>query len=127
VRVFVTKRFARFARKERIGDATLCDAVSRAEQGLVDADLGGGLFKQRVARPGQGKSGGYRVILAFRAVERTVFMYGFAKNEVDNIDDDDLAKLKKAAGQALKWDDEKVATMLADGAWIEVHCDAEEV
>ena len=67
MRVFKTKGFARFARRERISDANLGEAVRRAERGLVDADLGGGVIKQRVARPGQGKSGGYRVLVAYRA------------------------------------------------------------
>jgi hypothetical protein len=59
-------------------------------RGLVDADLGGGVIKQRIARPGQGRSGGFRVLLAYRAEERTVFLYGFAKSERDNVDDDEL-------------------------------------
>ena len=63
MRVFKNAWFVRFARKERISDAALCDAVARAEKGLIDADLGGGLLKQRVARSGGGKSGGYRALL----------------------------------------------------------------
>ena len=60
--VFKTRWFARFARQERIADSSLREAIERAERGLIDADLGGGLIKQRVARPGRGRSGGYRVI-----------------------------------------------------------------
>ena len=85
VRIFKTKLFARFARRERIKDGDLCEAVERAERGLVDADLGGGVIKQRVAREGQGRSGGYRALLAFRSREITVFVYGFAKNDRDNM------------------------------------------
>ena len=62
-RIFKTRWFERFARKEKIRNAVLLDAVARAEKGQLDADLGGGVIKQRVARPGQGKSGGYRTII----------------------------------------------------------------
>jgi hypothetical protein len=87
----------RFARREKITDAALCDAVARASQGLIDADLGGGLMKQRVARPGAGRSGGYRTLVFFRAETRAVFAFGFAKNDMDNIGAADEANLKKAA------------------------------
>jgi hypothetical protein len=80
LRVFTTKVFARFARKERLDDRQLCEAIARAERGLVDADLGGNLIKQRVARSGRGRSGGYRTVVAFRASQRSVFLYGFAKS-----------------------------------------------
>ena len=91
MRLFKTKSFIRFARRERISDASLREAVQRAERGLVDAELGGGLIKQRVARPGQGRSGGYRVLLAYRVNTLSVFLHDFAKNERDNIDGDELA------------------------------------
>jgi len=67
LRIFKTKSFVRFARRERISDASLCEAIRRAERGLIDADLGGGVIKQRVARAGQGRSGGFRVLIAYRA------------------------------------------------------------
>lgn len=66
MRVFKNEWFDKFALREKITDAVLCDAVARADSGLIDADLGGGLLKQRVARPGAGKSGGYRTLLYFR-------------------------------------------------------------
>jgi hypothetical protein len=86
LRIFKIRSFHRFARKEGIGDPDLCHAVDQAEDGLVDAGLGGGLIKQRLARKGGGKRGGYRVLFAFRLGERAVFLHGFAKNEKDNID-----------------------------------------
>jgi hypothetical protein len=99
MQVFKTKWFARFARSEGIRDESLLDAIGRAERGLVDADLGGGLIKQRVARLGQGRSGGYRVIVAYRVSDLAVFLYGFAKSERANIDSNQLATaLKIAAG-----------------------------
>ena len=81
MRVFKNSWFRKFATKERISDGALCDAVSRAETGLIDADLGGGLFKQRVPRPGAGRSGGYRTILICRSGVRAVFVFGFAKSD----------------------------------------------
>lgn len=97
MRVYKNSWFVRFARKERIADASLCEAVERAERGLVDADLGGGLIKQRVARSGSGRSGGYRTFVIYRAGLRAVFVFGFAKSGRDNIDEDDEADLKNAA------------------------------
>ena len=97
VSIFKTKLFARIARKERISDRSLAEAIERAERGLVDADLGGGLIKQRVAREGQGRSGGYRMLVAYRVQGRAVFLYGFAKNEKDNIGPDELASLQEIA------------------------------
>ncbi len=90
VGVFKTKWFARFARRERITDERLREAIDRAERGLVEADLGGGLIKQRVARERQGRSGGYRMLVAYRARGRAVFLYGFAKNEQENVGSDEL-------------------------------------
>ena len=75
----------RFARRERIADAASRDAIKRAGRGLIDADLGG-VIKQRIARSGQGRSGGYRTIIFYRRGERAVFAYGFAKSDRENID-----------------------------------------
>jgi len=83
--VYRMKTFRRFQRKEGIGDDELREEIRRAERGLVDAELGGGIIKQRVARRGQGRSAGYRVIIAYRPGARAVFLYGFAKNEKDNL------------------------------------------
>jgi hypothetical protein len=81
LRVFVTRWFARFARKERISEKRLREAIARAEWGSIDADLGSNLIKQRVARSGGGRSGDYRTLIAFHAPRRSVFLYGFAKKE----------------------------------------------
>jgi hypothetical protein len=126
LRVFKTRGFARFARSERISDASLSEAVRRAERGLVDADLGGGVIKQRVARPGQGRSGGYRVLIAYRAKARAVFLFGFAKSAQANIDDDELATLREIASGWFKADDAALARALAQGAIEEVNYEEEE-
>jgi hypothetical protein len=88
----------RFARKERITDAALIEAITRAEKGLINGDLSSGLIKQRIARPGQGRSGGFRSIIVYRSGDLAVFLYGFAKSERENIDDDELKTLKEIAG-----------------------------
>ena len=88
-----------FTRREGISDDALRDAVARAERGLIDADLGGGVIKQRVPRPGQGRSGGFRTLIAFKAAERSVFLFGFAKNDQDNIDARELTAPAEGGGR----------------------------
>jgi hypothetical protein len=102
LRIFKTKVFARFARGQRIRDGDLHEAVERADRGSIDADLGGGVIKQRLARKGQGRSGGFRLLLAFRGEDRAVFIHGFAKSERDNIDDKELRTLREIAAGLLK-------------------------
>lgn len=114
MRVFKRKPFARFQRRERIDDAALAKAVRNIGEGLIDADLGGGLVKQRVARKGQGKSGGFRTIIAFRASARAVFLYGFAKSDRDNIDDDELEDLRKQGRAWLGLSEDKIEAAIAD-------------
>ena len=120
MRVFKIRWFARFARNERIDDDSLSEAIARASRGLVDADLGGGLIKQRVARQGRGRSGGYRMIIAFRLKKRAVFLYGFAKNERDNIEPDELEELRLVARAWLEATTERIEAALKDGALLEV-------
>lgn len=126
MRVFKLKAFARFMQRERITDAMLRKAVAGAEQGLVNANLGGGLVKLRVARPGQGKSGGYRVLLAYRKSERSVFLYGFAKNERDNIDEAELRLWRARARSFLELSEDALEARIADDDVMEVYGDAEE-
>jgi hypothetical protein len=126
VRVFVTRVFARFARKERLDNRRLCEAIARAELGAVDADLGGHLIKQRIARPGGGRSGGTRTVIAYRAAQRSVFLYGFAKSERDNIDDRELADLKNLAGHYLSYSDAQIAVALIHSELTEIECDDQD-
>jgi hypothetical protein len=127
VRVFKTKPFIRFARKARMPDASLRDAIDRASRGLVDADLGGGVLKQRIARAGAGKSGGFRTIILFRAGERAFFVHGFAKNEQDNIRDDELAAFRMLAAVMLAYDDAAIARAMANGTLLELEDDGETI
>ena len=121
--VFKSKEFAKFARKERISDEALCESIKRAERGLIDADLGSGLIKQRVARPGQGRSGGYRTIMAFRSHERSVFLYAFAKSGKANLSDDELAVYRRLSRILLSASAAEIETMLVEREVIEVVCD----
>ncbi|HEX7858502.1 type II toxin-antitoxin system RelE/ParE family toxin [Xanthomonas perforans] len=120
MRIFKTKWVSRFVRRERINDASLKEAIERAERGIIDADLGGGLIKQRVARPGQGRSGGFRMIVAYRTENRAFFLYGFAKNERENIDDDELQTLRDIAADLLTQGDHVLDEAVRDGKLQEV-------
>lgn len=120
MRVYKTKIFRRFQRKEDMTDAALIDAVSRAQSGLIDADLGQGLIKQRIAREGSGRRSGYRTVIAYRAGERAVFIYGFAKNERDNISVADLHDLASAGAVLLGLDIDAIETLIIDGELWEV-------
>jgi hypothetical protein len=126
MQTYKLKWFARFARREQIVDASLKEAIARAELGLIDADLGGGLIKQRVARQGKGRSGGYRVIVADRSRKRAVFLLGFAKNEQDNIEPDELQSLREFGEKWLAASSAMIRESIEDGALVEVEYDEKE-
>ncbi|CAA7627290.1 type II toxin-antitoxin system RelE/ParE family toxin [Magnetospirillum sp. SS-4] len=125
MRLYKSKWFARFAKKERIADAKLCEVIENAEKGLIDADYGDGLIKQRIARPGEGKSGGYRSIILFRKGERSFFIYGFSKNDMDNIDKSDERDFKELGAVLLNASDEQLADLVESGKYQEVQCDGQ--
>jgi hypothetical protein len=127
MRVFKNKPFARFCRKAGLADSALMKAVLEAERGLVGADLGGGVIKQRVAREGGGKSGGFRTIILFRLGERAFFIHGFAKSDRDNIRDDELAAFKMLAVEMLGYDDAALTAAMTAGVLVEVLSDEEAV
>jgi hypothetical protein len=126
MQVFKTRWLARFARHERITDQSLLEAIARAERGLIDADLGGGLIKQRVARKGQGRSGGYRAIVAYRMKDRAVFLYAFAKNDRGNIDQSELAELRKLGANWLNATPQMIDEGIEEESIEEVDHDTEE-
>jgi len=125
MRLFKTKWLARFARREGILDQSLRAAIVRAEKGLVDADLGGGLIKQRVARPGSGRSGGYRMLVGFRLRDRAIFLFGFAKNERENIAANELLSLREIAARWLDANDSQIEREIELGNLEEIADDAE--
>ena len=120
MRIFKNAWFERFAKKENLTDAMLKKAIYQAEKGLIDADLAQGVIKQRIARPNQGKSGGYRSIVLYLKGNRAFFVYGFAKNRQDNIREDEKQAFKSMAGWVLALSDEHLAALLEQQQFFEV-------
>lgn len=120
MRIFKNAWFGRFARREKISADALWDAVLRAEGGQIDADLGGGVIKQRIARLGEGKSKGYRSIILFRKGEKSFFVYGFPKSGLGNIRDDEEEQFKKMAKHVLALTDAQLCELIANGQFEEV-------
>ncbi len=121
MRIFKTKWFIRFARKQGIKDSKLIKAIEEIEEGLNDGDLGGGLIKKRIARTGEGKSGSYRTIVVYRSRIRSVFVYAFPKNEKANLSPAELEAYKELAGLFLSYKDEEIAKALREGELKEVN------
>ena len=124
--VYKTQWFERWARKEGLAMSSLCAAVQEMTAGLIDADLGGGLVKKRIGRPGQGKSGGYRTLVATNKGNRWVFVFGFPKNARSNIDKDEAEALKKLAAHLLSLTPQALGKAVSAGELMEVDCDAKD-
>ena len=122
--VYKTKWFERWAKKQGLSDTSLCAAVSEMSDGLFDADLGAGLYKKRIARPGQGKSGGFRTLVATKKAERWIFVFGFPKNERSNVDKDEESSLKALAIHLLSLSEPALDDAQSAGELIGVNCDA---
>jgi len=120
VRVFKETWFSRFAGKEGITDNELLEAVKQLEAGQAEADLGGKVYKVRVARPGEGKSGGYRVIVLFKSEEKTFFVYGFAKSDRSDIDEKEKKDFKKLAKNYFNLTDEIIEQAVKMGLLVEI-------
>ena len=127
MRVFKTRWFSRYARKEGVDDKKLINAVQEAEKGQIDADYGGGLIKKRIARDGAGKSGGYRALIAYKSETRSLFLYCFAKSDIENIEDDDLKEYKKYSRLFLGYNDAEIELALDKGAIEEVNYHGKEI
>lgn len=119
-RIFSTKAFGRFAGHEGVGDDDFREVVAGAEAGLIDADLGGGVIKQRIARKGQGKSGGFRTIVLFRREALAVFVYGFAKSDRDSLRADELKAFRQLAAEMLSLDDAALVAAMKNGTLREI-------
>jgi hypothetical protein len=120
--VFRTKWFSRFARQNAILDKDLCEAIRRAEQGLINADLGSGVIKQRVSRKNEGKSGGFRTIILFRSGHNSFFVYGFPKSEQENVRSDEVKAFKALAKEMLDYSVEQIKAAVDAEALFEVIC-----
>lgn len=127
MRVFKNAWFGRFARKEKPSDTQLWDAVQDAERGLVDAYLGSGVIKLRIARKGGGKSAGYRTIVMYRQGEKAFFVFGFPKSELTNIQDDEVKQFKKAAKHILSMSEKQIHQLIENGQLEEVTHDNEKI
>lgn len=120
LRIFKTPWFDRFARKENISNRELLYTASDLEDGIWDADLGGGVFKQRLGRPHEGQSGGFRLIVSFKPQERAFFLYGFPKSSRENITVNEKEDLKKLSHVLLSLPDEKLNEKIEAGAFMEI-------
>ncbi|MBD2616393.1 type II toxin-antitoxin system RelE/ParE family toxin [Nostoc punctiforme FACHB-252] len=126
MKIYKNRTFDRWARKEGLNNLSLCNAVNEMAAGLYDADLGGGLFKKRIAKPGKGKSGGFRTLIATNNEDRWFFIFGFSKNERSNIDKDEESALKMLSKQLLAYTPDELEQAKNSNALIEVICNAEE-
>jgi hypothetical protein len=124
MKVFKGKQFGRWASSEGISDSDLCVAAKEAFAGQIEADLGGYLFKKRIARSGGGKSGGYRTILGFRKsnADRIFFLHGFPKNARANISSKEQEALSTVAGGLVDASDEQIVALKGRGSILELEC-----
>jgi hypothetical protein len=125
--ILKSKWFSRFARQNRINDKELCAAIVRAEQGLIDADLGGKVIKQRIARKNEGKSGGFRTIILFQIEDKSFFVYGFPKSQQDNLSQQELKGFKKLANDVAMLSEEELQKLIKEKEFIEVKCHDENI
>ncbi len=116
MRIFTTKWFTNWVAKEGLTDEALRSAVAEMAQGLIDANLGGHVYKKRVGVQGRGKRGSVRTLLAFKVEEKACFMYGFAKNQRANISDKELHALKRLAAEIMAYSDQALEQALHAGA-----------
>jgi hypothetical protein len=121
--VFKRKDFARWQVAQRLSDGMLCQAVEEMRRGLVDANLGGELYKKRVAAHGMGKRGGYRTLLSARIGDRYVFLHGFAKSDKANITVEEKKALQFAGRVLLELSPVALGRALRSGVLMEVCCE----
>ena len=122
--ILKTRNFARWARKTGLADSLLDKAVLKIGRGLLEADLGGGILKKRIALPGRGKRGSIRTLLATNRNDRWFFVFGFEKNKRANISDNELESLKKLAKHLLGLTAAQITTAIEEGALMEVEHEA---
>jgi hypothetical protein len=120
IRVFKTRHFARWMRKSGLTDGALCAAVEEMREGLIDADLGGGIVKKRVALSGRGKRGGARTLVATRKADRWFYVFGFEKNERSTISAAELEALQTLAAELLNLHNEEIDQLMQTDKLIEM-------
>ena len=124
--VYLSKALTRLARREGLTDVHICQAVAEMNTGMIDANLGAGLFKKRIAMPGQGKRGSWRALLGFQAGKKAFFLYLFPKNSRDNIEDDEMKALKRLTRYYFTLKPGEIETALQCGELNEVNCNEKE-
>ncbi len=117
---FKTKAFSKWQKKELIKDRELMFAIEEIINGLMDADLGGGLVKKRIRRNGSGKRSGYRTLIATNKGNKWFFIYGFAKNERHNIHEQEERAFKQLAKDLLSLNNVQVNKAMKHGELMEV-------
>ena len=120
MKIYKNAWFKKFTKKQKITDAVLKRAVQDIENGIIDADLGGNVIKQRISRSNEGKSGGYRTIILFKKGDKLFFVYGFAKSQRDNIEEDELKSFKEMAKTILNLSAKEIKKAINDSLFTEV-------
>src|SRR5271169_6383128 len=118
--IYKTREFARLAEKTGISDMNLCEAVARAERGLIDGNYGSELIKQRVARTNEGRSGGFRAILFHRHSKRAIFLHAFAKKDRSDLSADEKRIYRDAAKLFANLQPDAIDALVAQGKWFEI-------
>jgi hypothetical protein len=122
--IYKTRHFTRWARKAGLKDSLLKTAVLEIQSGLLEADLGGGIVKKRIALPGRGKRGSTRTLLATNLKDRWFFVFGFEKNERENILENELTTLKMLAKDILGMSATQIKVAIEEGFLVEVENEA---
>lgn len=123
MRIFKNREFHKWSKKQGISDQVLLTAIREIEQGLHGANLGGGVYKKRLPFGGKGKSGGVRTILAFKTGKLAIFMYGFSKNQQENISNQEEYALRALAKVYFAFKDYEITTAITLGDLVEVYCE----
>lgn len=113
---FKTKWFKKWAEKHNLSDAKLNDAIERLQSGLGIVDLGSHLFKIRIEKAGKGKSGGFRTLIAYKFGKRSLFIFGFEKNDRDNIGSKELELYKEFSRTFMSHDESMINKLIESNA-----------
>ncbi len=120
MRIFLNKWFDKFCKKKLISDQTIIKVAEEIDEGIIDADYGHGVIKKRLARKNEGKSGGFRAIILYKKGNKLFFVYGFPKNERDNIDKKEEEAFKALAHEILDMSEKDLEKALERNAFREV-------
>jgi len=120
MRVFKTRAFQRWMNKQPLTNEALRAAITEIDNGLVEANLGGFLYKKRLALPGRGKRGSVRSLLAVKRADKAFFLYGFEKNQRDNLEVNELKAYRLIAAILAGYTDSELEERLRDRSLIEI-------